>query len=69
MHFHYTTYMWPHPSARTLAQGVIKVTILADPSLVIITKDLCLRVEKESFIGKMHFIWPRLNARTPAHWA
>ena len=29
--------VWPHPRARTPAQGVIKFTILVDPSLVIST--------------------------------
>ena len=37
MHFHYITDIWPHPSARTPAPGVMKVTILVDPSFVIIT--------------------------------
>ena len=36
MHFHYMTCIMPHPSTRTPAPGVMKFTILADPSLVII---------------------------------
>ena len=29
--------MWPHPSTRTPVPGVMKFTILVDPSLVITT--------------------------------
>ena len=36
MHFHYMTYIWPCPSTRTPAPGVMKFAILVDPSLVII---------------------------------
>ena len=49
MHFHNKTYM-PHPSTRNPATGVMTVTILVDPSLVIITIYLvCLGVEKKIF--------------------
>ena len=42
MHFHYMTYMVT-PSTITIAPGVMKFTILVDPSLVIITMYLiCL---------------------------
>ena len=42
MQFHYMTFM-PRPSTRTPAPRVMKVTILVDPSMVIITIHLvCL---------------------------
>ena len=37
MQFYYIRLIWPRPSTRTPALGVIKVNILVDPSLVIIT--------------------------------
>ena len=42
------------PNIRTPALGVMKFTILVDPSLVIITLYLCLGVEK-IFKKIMHF--------------
>ena len=36
MYFHYIT-IWPRPCTRTPAPGVMKFTILVDPSFVIIT--------------------------------
>ena len=36
MHFHYLT-LWPRPCTKPPAPGVMKLTILVDPSLVIIT--------------------------------
>ena len=52
--------IWPCPSARTPAQGVMKVTILVDPSLVIITIYLVCLInvleERRKFLkGIMHF--------------
>ena len=37
MHFHYMTYGHMHPSTRIPAPRVMKIIILVDPSLVIIT--------------------------------
>ena len=43
MHFHCHDLHWPCPSIRTPAPGIMKLTILVDPSLVIITTYLvCL---------------------------
>ena len=44
------------PSARTPAPEVMKFTILVDPSLVIITKNIvCLGVKKKILKGIMYF--------------
>ena len=56
MHFHYMTYNWPCHSTRTpAAPGVMKFTILVDPSLhghhyyILGLFDLCQGVEEKIF--------------------
>ena len=58
--------IWPCPSSRTTAPGVMIFTILVDPSMVIITIlfssfDLCLDVEKK-LTKIMHFHYMRYMA-------
>ena len=47
--------IWPRPSTRTPAPGVMKFTFLVDPYYILGLSDLCLGVEKKIFKEIMHF--------------
>ena len=62
MHIYYNSVLYGHaPAQEHLPRGVMKFTILVDPSLVIIIyymfglSDLCMEVEKKICKEIMHF--------------
>ena len=59
------TYM-ATPYIRTPALGVMKFTILVDPSYIHSLSDLCLKLVKKIFTGIMHFQYMTQMA-TPKH--
>ena len=75
MHIHYND-IYPRPSVRSTALGVMKFIILVDPSMVIITiPSICLIyswVKRKKILKEIYcifttiFIWPRPSTRIPA---